>query len=55
MVVYVLMFGMEYEGYDSEVKVFASYESAKAEGERYMSDATSFKFDYYHVEPTNLI
>ena len=56
MKVYVLMFGFEYEGFDSEVKVFSSYEAAKVEGERIMllKDEDGFGFDYFNIETTTL-
>ena len=56
MKVYVLMFGFEYEGYDNEVKVFTSYDAAKAEGERVMllKDEDGFGFDYFNIETTTL-
>jgi len=56
MEVYVLMFGFEYEGYDSEVKLFTSYAAAKAEGERVLSlkDEDGFGYDYFNIETTTL-
>ena len=56
MEVYVLMFGFEYEGYDNEVKVFTSYDVAKAEGERVLAlkDEDGFGFDYFNIETTIL-
>jgi hypothetical protein len=56
MEVFVLMFGFEYEGYDDDVKVFASYKDAKAEGDRVMlvKDEDGFGYDYFNIVATNL-
>jgi len=49
MKVYVLLFGFEYEGYDSEVRVFTTREAAEAEGEKEMADKDVTAYDYYYV------
>jgi hypothetical protein len=50
MKVYVLMFGFEYEGYDCDVRVFASREVAEAEGEKVLADEEGTTFDYFYVK-----
>ena len=48
MKVYVLMFGEKYEGYDSDVRVFTSRESAEKEGERGVAESSYY--DFYNVK-----
>lgn len=52
MKVYVLMFGFEYEGYDSEVSVFTSRDAAVAEGERIMNGEGAISYDCYDIVET---
>jgi hypothetical protein len=48
MKVYVLMFGAHYDGYDANVRVFASKEAAEKEGERVVAEDEYI--DFYNVE-----
>ena len=50
MKVYVLLFGYEYEGYDSDVRVFTSREAAKAEGEKGIVASDDMAYDYFLVK-----